>query len=54
MGKKKRTSDEFWDDVEAGGFESEEESGVNGDIVQKELEGGTDKNYAQRLDRWDA
>jgi hypothetical protein len=53
MGRKKRSAEKFWDDAEANGLKPAAESGVNGDIVRKELEQGTSDNYDRMLDFWD-
>jgi hypothetical protein len=53
MGRKKRSAEEFWDDAEANGLKPVAESDINGDIVRKGIEEGTDINYKRMTDRWD-
>ena len=53
MGRRKRNSDELWDDAEANGHKPLAESGITGDIVLKELEEGTNLNYDRTLSAWD-
>ena len=53
MGRKKRNADELWDIAEANGHKPLAESGINGNIVLKELEFGTNLNYDRILSAWD-
>jgi hypothetical protein len=53
MGRKKRNADEIWDYAEANGHKQLAESGIDGNIVLKELEDGTTLNYNRMLSAWD-
>jgi len=53
MAKKKRAAAEAWDDAERNGMTPVAQSGINGDIVIKELLPYTEEQYGTLLKMWD-
>jgi hypothetical protein len=54
MGKRKKTAEDRIAAARAKGVPILEESGAPGELVLREVEKGTKKNYDMMMDLWDA
>jgi hypothetical protein len=54
MGKRKKTAEDRIAAARAKGVPILEESGATGELVLREVEKGTKKNYDMMMDLWDA